>query len=433
MSTLAPGTSGPLEAPLASSTESTRYPQRFAYRFLTLYSVLFFFPSPLDAIPFTDSIWSAWKDAWTPVFAWSGKHLLSIDRPIVPPQDQCGDTIIEYVRVAVFAFIALVGASAWALRPSRPASEQRLMSGLRVYARYVIGFQMLTYGICKLFPIQFNALGPWELETRVGDTTLMALLWYSMGAAPMYAFFGGAAEMLGGLLMFFRQTTLLGSLIVFGVMSNVVLLNYTYDICVKLFSSHLLAFVLFLLAPHARWLFDSLIQRSRAVDATAWLASKRAHLATAILKVALIAGMAFACVQLVTKSYASGRLGPPKSPLSGVWKVESFERGGAPVAEAGNEDEPWKRVLVSGDTFMIFNAAEQPRGYAFDFDSARGVLSLTRRKTQAKQTLHVTRAGSKLLLEGAGGNSLRVSLQQKTDYRLLRDRIDWIHDPEQSR
>lgn len=77
----------------------------------------------------------------------------------------------------------------------------------------------------------FSELGPHLLETSIGDMNRRYLLWVSMSASPLYGFFGGADEFTGGLLVLFRRTTLLGSLIVIGVMSNVVLLNFGYDIC----------------------------------------------------------------------------------------------------------------------------------------------------------------------------------------------------------
>jgi len=62
-----------------------------------------------------------------------------------------------------------------------------------------------------------------------------------MGASTPYNVFTGASEMLAGVLLFFPTTTLLGALLAMAVMTQVVALNFCYDVPVKLFSTHLLA------------------------------------------------------------------------------------------------------------------------------------------------------------------------------------------------
>jgi hypothetical protein len=61
--------------------------------------------------------------------------------------------------------------------------------------------------------------------------------------------FTGVAEMLGGLLLTTRRTTLLGALLCIGVLANVFMLNVGYDVPVKVLSFHLLAMAVFLAAP----------------------------------------------------------------------------------------------------------------------------------------------------------------------------------------
>jgi hypothetical protein len=73
-----------------------------------------------------------------------------------------------------------------------------------------------------------------------------------MGASPPYEVFTGIVECVGALLLLAPRTTLLGALIQAGVLVNVVMLNFCYDVCVKLFSSTLLLMTLFLIVPDAR-------------------------------------------------------------------------------------------------------------------------------------------------------------------------------------
>src|SRR5258708_5283475 len=66
-------------------------------------------------------------------------------------------------------------------------------------------------------------------------------------------------ETLGGVLIFWRRTTTLGALISIAVMSNVVMLNFCYDVPVKLYSAHILLMEGFLVLPDARRLLDVLL------------------------------------------------------------------------------------------------------------------------------------------------------------------------------
>jgi hypothetical protein len=91
--------------------------------------------------------------------------------------------------------------------------------------------------------------GPYDLLLRVGQSSPGAFLWRFMGASPLYERFAGAIEVLGGLLLLPRRTALLGALVAAGAMSNVVMLNVSYDVCVKLHSMDMLLIAVFLILP----------------------------------------------------------------------------------------------------------------------------------------------------------------------------------------
>src|ERR1700735_2280424 len=76
-----------------------------------------------------------------------------------------------------------------------------------------------------------------------------------MGYSTTYTFFGGCAELLPACLLLFRRTALLGSLLAFAVMLNVVMLNFCYDVPVKLCSLNLLLLSMFLVLPDTSRLY----------------------------------------------------------------------------------------------------------------------------------------------------------------------------------
>ena len=108
---------------------------------------------------------------------------------------------------------------------------------------------MLSYGMAKVFPGQFGAPTLDRLLEPYGQSSPMGLLWTFMGDSRPYAFFTGVVECLGGLLLFSQRTTTLGALVVAAAMGNVAMLNFSYDVPVKLYSSHLFALAVLLLLP----------------------------------------------------------------------------------------------------------------------------------------------------------------------------------------
>ena len=97
----------------------------------------------------------------------------------------------------------------------------------------------------------------------------MGVLWSSIGAATAYEMFAGSAELLGGILLIIPRTALLGALVVVADMTQVFMLNMTYDVPVKGLMFHLLLMALFLAAPELRRLsgfffLDSACRRLRS-------------------------------------------------------------------------------------------------------------------------------------------------------------------------
>jgi hypothetical protein len=71
-----------------------------------------------------------------------------------------------------------------------------------------------------------------------------------MGISPGFQMFTGICEILGSLLLLSRLTSLAGCLLLLIVLTNVVAFNFFYNVPVKLFSSLLLFYLLYLIAPY---------------------------------------------------------------------------------------------------------------------------------------------------------------------------------------
>ncbi len=84
----------------------------------------------------------------------------------------------------------------------------------------------------------------------------MGLAWSFLGFSQGYNYVMGGAEILSGILLLFRRTTVLGALVTVGVAGNIMAINYCYDVPVKLLSTALVIMALFLLGKDIRRLFN---------------------------------------------------------------------------------------------------------------------------------------------------------------------------------
>ena len=229
-----------------SQPASWRLTERYLFRFSFCYIVLYYTPTLLELVPGVQLL-TAWAYR-------SWKHLLySMAGGASPAQPTgSGDTLAAYISQAVVLILALVAGLAWSLLDRHRTSYIRLHGWLKVLARYTLAFTLLSYAFLKILPIQFPYLQTSLLITSYGQSSPMGLLWRFMGFSPAYTAFAGFSELLPAIFLFFRRTALLGSLLAFVVMLNVVMLNFCYDVPVKLYSLNLLALTVFLIAPEAR-------------------------------------------------------------------------------------------------------------------------------------------------------------------------------------
>ncbi len=233
---------------------------RFAFRFVFCFYLLWLFPSPLDLIPWLgDKIVHGWSAIWQPQVRWFGAHLLGITATLEAAETGSGDTIFAWTEAAWLLVLSSILTLLWSILDRRRPHYRRLWGWMRIFLRFNLATAMFGYGFAKVIKTQFPDLGTDRLGEKLGDFSPMGLLWTFMGYSRPYTFFAGACEVLGGALLVFRRTTALGCLVIAGVMTNVFLLNLSYDVPVKLYSFELLATALVLLAPDLRRLANVLL------------------------------------------------------------------------------------------------------------------------------------------------------------------------------
>lgn len=397
-------------------------------RWFVVYLCLCNVPFPLDQLPGLGDLVHELAAPWRELVAAVGA-LLGVEA--VPRYNGSGDTTYHYVSALCVALLAALVAIAWSLR-ARELSG-RVVDRARAYVRLALGTIMLSYGWVKLIPLQFPAPGPDRLIIPYGDSSPMGLLWTTMGHSAGYEMFSGALEVAGGLLLFFRRTALAGALLSALALTNVVALNFCFDVPVKLFSSHLLAMALFVLAPDLGRLLAVVFNRPAAareldphpIARPLW---RRAAFAAKLGLFAL--ALVLPIVQSAAMLTTTGRLAP-RDPLHGVYRVKFFTRG-----DAGDRDVPddqrWLRVGINQLGVGAIQMADGTGArFRLKIDRERGVMKWTPLGGQEGFELRYGDSpfGDLRLVGAFAGVQIDATLRKQPDDFLLTSRpFRWVHE-----
>ncbi len=353
--------------------------KRFGFRFLFAYLVLYVFPFPLSYLPYADAFLAPYSRLVGSLVGWVGRQVFHVAVTMQPSGS--GDRTYNYVLAFCGLVLAAAAAVVWTLLDRRRPNYARLHEWLRVYVRFSLAATMVTYGSYKVLKSQFPAPSLDRLVQPFGDASPMGLLWTFMGASPSYNVFGGASEMLGGLLLTLRRTTLLGALVSIAVLANVVMLNFSYDVPVKLYSCHLLAMAVFLAAPDLRRLADFFLFNRRPEPAPIrplfgrrWLH----HGSLALRTLAVVAFVGWAVYQSYQGMLAYGDLAP-KPPLYGIWNVDELTSNGQVRPPLVTDALRWRRVIFDypGSVAIQLMSDSRQRYYGLKLDPAKKTMSLS--------------------------------------------------------
>jgi hypothetical protein len=330
----------------ASLATAWPLPLRIAFRFLFVYFILAFFSAILGLLPPPGALGSWHDEQVQPFFAWIGKTVFGVEITVFP--NGSGDTTYNWVQFASHLAVAAAIAAVWSAVDRRRPSYPWLEDGLWIAMRFVLASAMFGYGVNKVFGLQFPEPGMQRLLQPYGDSSPMGLMWTFMGASQPYTMFAGWMETIGGLLLCFRRTQLVGALWTAGVMTNVFVLNMCYDIPVKLYSFHLLALALVIAAPDLPRLARMfLLNRPvpRADLRGPW--TRRWMRRTAFgIKLAWVGfTVPFMFWQMSEMRFTYGSL-EPRGELDGTWEVLEFHRDGVDVAPVVTDRTRWRYLTL---------------------------------------------------------------------------------------
>ena len=401
--------------------------RRIGFRFGFIVGALVVFPFPIGAIPRTDDLATTLGKPFEWAGTWLAQDVLGIaDPPNV--MTGSGDRTFDYVQLLLIASIGVLGTIVWSIADRRRRSYPRLAAGSIVVLRYVLGQAMLSYGFSKIFKLQFPDLQPGRLEERIGEMSPMGLVWTFMGHSRPYTMFAGFAEEIGGALLFWRRTATIGALVLVPVMTNVVLLNFCYDVPVKIYSTELLIMAVVIASPSVRRLIGAALGRAVAEVPPRARMSRLAEWTRRIAALALTAGIAAGLyAQFSDRPDVNAR----GHELYGTWIVDTFTANGVEHPPLTTDPDRWRVCVFNAHNLGLRPMAGKGQGFPIEVDARAGTIALTvDRATKRQETWRYTRPGSDHLVIDAvhGGAYLHVTLHPEPEPLLTSRGFHWINE-----
>ena len=237
------------------------------------------------------------------------------------------------------------------------------MYWLRLIVRYYIASAALSYGIIKLFLMQMPFPAMSQLATPLGDLLPMRFSWLFIGYSAPYQFFSGAMETTAGLLLLNRRTVTAGLFAATGAFLNVVMINLSYDVPVKLYSSHLLFACLFLLALDAPRLLRFLVLNKPISGTTAYdpdFARPWQFWASVAVKVFIVFQILIFPLKNGWTRYQTAQRGTPSGPFAaGMYDVRRYVVNRDTVAPTSADTLRWRDVIFDNNGAGSINTTDQ--------------------------------------------------------------------------
>lgn len=404
--------------------------KQYIFKAIGLFVVLFMFSFPyhqayLPSVPLLI----------TPFFEglvqWSAHHIFAIQSPYTV--QLLSDSTGLYIHVFNLFIISLLGAIALAVLGKR-WNMKKIQYWFHTAVAYYLALQLFIYGLNKIFKAQFYLPEPNTLYATVGETHLDLLFWSTMGASYPYTLFSGIVEVLPACLLLFKRTRLLGAVIAFGVMINVVFINFSFDISVKVYSLFLLLLSIILIQPYFKKLIQLFIYQ-RKESLALWkpgLSNVKNKNIYIIAKASILVLILF---EVLVPYYRSNNYNDDlaeRPPLHGAYATTAMVKANDTLMSLLTEKQFIKRVFVHRKGYFIFQNMD---GGMLDYKLGYGennTLLLTNYYTNTNSVLEYKEVKDSVfifkgIVEGAP-ISLTVKQLNLSQLPLLQKEFHWTID-----
>jgi len=420
--------------------------KRLGFRFVFVYWLLQIAPwGWLSRIPGLRDL----NDPYFRLVDWSVRstnaRLFHVRETLVPTNGS-GDTSWAWAQLWLYLCVALVAALLWSVLDRKRESYPRASYWLRTVVRYYLALFALSYGIIKVFALQMTFPSLSQLSTPLGDLLPMRFSWLFIGYSTPYQVMSGVMETLAGVLLLMRRTVTLGLVVATAAFTNVLLINLSYDVPVKLFALHLWLACVFLLVQDAARLWSFFV-RNRAVEPTMLYeppaVGTRVRYAQRALKLGLVVLFLFLPLQSSwRRAAARDRLVMPVPLASGVYAVRRWVVNGDTIPAHSVDASRWRDLVIDNETQGSVGSTDSlfwqryRRGYfRYNADTVARTLAMWR-TSMLQDSTHLFTARYELPADGVArlwtvmrGDSVYVELVRTARHFQLSERqFHWVSE-----
>ncbi|OUR98208.1 hypothetical protein A9Q86_14230 [Flavobacteriales bacterium 33_180_T64] len=346
-----------------------------------------------------------------------------------------GDRSYDYVRFGLNIILAILITVIWSIVDAKRSSYNILFHWLRVIIRISLFLAMLFYGFAKIFHGQFGDPSLELLLQSVGEMSPMGLAWTFMGHSMAYNIFIGFTEVLGGVLLLYRKTLTIGSMIIIGVMANVVMMNLSYDVPVKLFSMHLVLMALVLLWPDKQRVINVFF-KNEAVEKVIYyipsMSTTLKRIITGAKGLVVILLTLIIAVQCFVRFELKEQL-KSKSEFYGIWESQLFIKNGDTLKPLLSDSYRWRYLIVNyKKKAAVKKMNDSIDRYQFKFNANQKEIVFNRETDSIPQHFFYSFDNPELLkLNGVfDHDSLQIHFKRKkeTNFRLINRKFHWVNE-----
>ncbi|EDM35567.1 hypothetical protein PBAL39_07765 [Pedobacter sp. BAL39] len=309
---------------------------------------------------------------------------------------------------AIILAIAILAGTIWSLSDRKRKNYQALYSWLRVLVRYRLAIAVIAYGFLKLFAIQSPQPSLSSLNTPYGDFTAWKLFSLSLGIVPGYQSFLGAVELIAGLLLLFRKTSVIGATIIIFFTGNVFMSNLAYEGGEVVYSFFLVTLALFLVAYDLQRIISLIVLNKPTAPAWSGIKwTKGQQLVQAGLKSLIV--LVFVVIYGFSAKRNAAKGGyhfdhvPAIKGFNGLYDVTSFSINGQVLPYNSADSLRWQNVVfekwasfsikINGKYQVLNDSVENvPLAgdrSAFEYTGTRGRKYYSYRADTVQQVLHL--------------------------------------------
>lgn len=426
----------------SGSSPSWSASQKITFRFIFVFAVLFIIFENNGAYPF----WFLLEFINTfllDFIPWVGANILHLSSPVDLTPSGSGDTTFDNVLVFCILVVAAISTVIWSIVDRRRTSYTTLYYWITVAIRYYIAFMLFSYGMVKIFKLQFPYPDIYRMSEPYGKSTPMGLAWTFFGHSKGYNLFVGIAEVLS-LLLLFRRTLTLGAVITLITTLNILAVNLFFDVPVKMMSTVLVLMTLFLLSRDLQNIWAFFLKKN-PVHLERIPAPVFRHKWQRILK-GTIKYLSIAVVVVwgtIEVSQTEGRDEAPKPAWYGLYEINEVTHYDDTVSTPHPAIFPWKEVVLGRENQVFVKMMNDSScAYTMNIFVPDTTLTLTPNDERFENNKHVFHYdmsdSTNIRLTGRLNNdSVMFVLHQiaddENDFRLDTTAFHWISEKPNNR